>query len=251
MLANEEILLELSKISPALTTISRNHVYSVPLNYFDGLAGNILNHIKDDIAGHAFGPASNPYALPANYFASLPEAILGKIKKQDVVSSEQDELNEIAPLLSTISRQMPYKVADGYFETFNVNTISDTKAEGKTAKIIKTGWFNRSYKYAAAAVTAGIVIVSTVLFAPKTGRENTSESYITSINIPAAVNKISEDEINEFLDNNAVIPEASASNNTTPNDVDILQVIKNTSEQDIKDYLKQYEGTDLLKGKDS
>ena len=121
MLPNEEILLELSKISPALTSISRNHVYSVPLNYFDGLAGNILEHIKDDIAGQTFEPAANPYILPADYFESLPEAILGKIKKQDVVSLEQHELKEIAPLLSTLSRQMPYKVANGYFETFTVS----------------------------------------------------------------------------------------------------------------------------------
>ena len=89
------------------------------------------------------------------------------------------------------------------------------------------------------------------LLAPETGSENTSATYTSSINIPAEVNKVSEADITEFLDNNTVIPEASASNTISNNEVDFIIVLENTSEEDIKDYLKQYEGNNLLKGKDS
>ena len=249
MLANEEILLELSQISPALTNISRNHVYSVPLNYFDGLAGNILEQIKDDIASQTLEAAANPYTIPGNYFTLLPDAIMGKIQQEQLHSEVYDELAEVAPLLNTISRQMPYQVSPDYFGSFTIDKA--VQKINTSAKIINNGWFTRSYKYVAAAVIAGVLIVSTFLFAPETNTEQTSANYTSSINIPAAVNKVSEADITEFLDNNATIPEASASNLTFDNEVDFLEVLENTTEEDIKDYLKQYEGNNLLKGKDS
>ena len=181
----------------------------------------------------------------------MPGAILSKIKQEQLgIKEVQDELEGIAPLLNTISRLMPYQVAPGYFENFTINTYSKKAVVQSTAKVIKSGWFSRSYKYAAAAVLAGVVIVSTFLLAPDNKIADPSGSYTSSINIPAAVNKASETEITEFLNNNAVIPEA-ASNTFTGNEVDFLQVLENTSEEDIQDYLKQYEGTVLLKGKSS
>lgn len=252
MLPNKEILLELSQISPALTNISRDHVYSVPLNYFDGLAGNILQQVKDDIASQTLVSTANPFSFPEGYFDLLPGAILSKIKQEQFgITKVQDELEGIAPLLNTISRLMPYQVAPGYFENFTVNTYSKKAVVQSTAKVIKSGWFSRSYKYAAAAVLAGVVIVSTFLLAPDNNIENLSGTYASSINIPAAVNKASEADINEFLNNNAVIAEAAASITSFNNEVDFLQVLENTSEEDIQDYLKQYEGTALLKDKNS
>ena len=249
MLANEEILLELSQISPALTNISRNHVYSVPLNYFDGLVGNILEQIKDDIASQTLEAAANPYTIPGNYFTLLPDAIMGKIQQEQLHSEVYDELAEVAPLLNSISRQMPYQVSPDYFGSFTIEKA--VQKINTSAKIINNGWFTRSYKYVAAAVIAGVLIVSTFLFAPETNTEQTSANYTSSINIPVAVNKVSEADITEFLDNNATIPEASASNLTFDNEVDFLEVLENTTEEDIKDYLKQYEGNNLLEGKDS
>jgi hypothetical protein len=252
MLPNKDILSELSQISPALTNISRNHVYSVPLNYFDGLAGNILQQIKDDIARQTLVSTVNPFSIPEGYFDFLPGAILDKIKQTQVGLNEvPDELGEIAPLLNTISRIMPYQVVPGYFEDFTVNTSRKNVDEQSTAKVIKSGWFSRSYKYAAAAVVAGVAIVSTFLLTPDNNIKNPSATYTSSINIPAAVNKVSEADINEFLINNAVIPEAAVSITGSNNEVDFLQVLENTSEEDIQDYLKQYEGTAVLKGKSS
>ncbi len=252
MLPNTEILLELSQISPALTNISRNHVYSVPLNYFDGLAGNILQQIKDDIASQTLVSTVNPFSVPGGYFDLLPGAILGKIKQAQVSRNEvQDELEETAPLLNTISRILPYQVPPGYFENFTVKTSGKKVVVQPTSKVIKSSWFSRSYKYAAAAVIAGVVIVSTFLLAPDNNIENPSGNYTSSINIPAAVNKASEADIKEFLIDNTVIPEATVSITGSNNEVDFLQVLENTSEEDIQDYLKQYEGTAVLKGKSS
>lgn len=251
MLPTEDILLELSQISPALTTISRKHVYSVPLNYFDGLAGNILQQIKDDIASQALLSATNPYSIPGGYFDSLPGAIMGKIKQGQLHNEVHEELEDVAPLLNTISRLMPYHVAPGYFENLSVNIQGEEIADRAPAKVIKTSWFTRSYKYAAAAVIAGVVIVSTFLLSPDRDLQNSSATYTSSINIPAAVNKVSEAEITEFLNNTSIIPEAAASNTITNNEFDILQGLENTSAEDIQDYLKQYEAADALKGKNS
>ena len=252
MLPNKEILLELSQISPALTNISRNPVYSVPLNYFDGLAGNILQQIKADIASQSLVSTANPFSAPLGYFELLPYTILNKIKQAQVSSNEvRDELEEIAPLLNTISRILPYQVAPGYFENFTVKTSGNKVVEQSPAKVLKPSWFSRSYKYAAAAVIAGVVIVSTFLLAPDNNIENPAGNYTSSINIPAAVNKASEAEITEFLNSSTVIPEAAAINTFSNNEVDFLQVLENTSEEDIQDYLKQYEGPAVLKGKSS
>lgn len=252
MLPNTDILLELSQISPALTNISRDHLYSVPLNYFDGLADNILQQIKEDITSQTLVSNTNPFSVPGSYFDLLPATILSKIKQEHLgITEVKDELEEIAPLLTTISRVVPYQVATGYFENFAVHTVDKKVVVQSKAKVIKSGWFTRSYKYAAAAVLAGVTIVSAFLLLPDNNIKNPSATYTSSINIPTAVNQASEADINDFLINSAVIPEAAVSITGSNNEVDFLQVLKFTSEKDIQDYLKQFEGTAVLKGKNS
>ncbi len=111
MLRSEMILQELKEHSPGLIQIQPTQVYTVPHNYFEQFAGNLLLKIREDEVASLFPSPQNPFAVPNNYFNKLPHQILQRIQQQD--NSQQtawEELEEVAPLLNQISKMPVYTV---------------------------------------------------------------------------------------------------------------------------------------------
>lgn len=106
------ILSEIKSVAPLLAGIDRFMPYQVPEAYFELLPLKMLARVSE--------PAKKP-AVPEGYFDELPGIMLSKVKSL----SAQHELDEIAPALVGINRQMPYSVPAGYFETFGVNPVEE------------------------------------------------------------------------------------------------------------------------------
>jgi hypothetical protein len=70
MTQKENILQELNELKSSLATVTPQNIYTVPVGYFEGLAAQVLNHIKAMEAKNAV-----------------------------------EELGYLSPLLSNISRQ--------------------------------------------------------------------------------------------------------------------------------------------------
>ena len=127
MTQKDNILQELLELKSELAGISRQHIFQVPVGYFDVLAVEILKRVstlesnnKAEETGFLSplpGVLSKqiPYSTPPGYFNNLPEEILKKAKalKADNVAGE---LASLSPLLSKISKQTPYTVPAGYFD---------------------------------------------------------------------------------------------------------------------------------------
>lgn len=244
----DQISIELEQISPALTTISRNNVYSVPLNYFDGLAGNIMRFIKGNIAGSIL-PLSSPapFTLPPNYFNTLSGDVLNKIRQQNEgINEVYRELAEVAPLLNTISKKMIYQVPEHYFETVIKIPVNQTVP----AKIRSISSFNRVFKYSVAAAVTGILAVGTYFYTEQNnGQADTAKT--TSINIPAAVDKLSDAEIVDYLNNNTFVSDVSPASYNMGEVININDDIRNLSDEEIRIYLKENEEPKKVKVKDS
>src|SRR5437762_2933124 len=79
----------------------RNH-FSVPADYFDNLADNILAHVFIRSL-----PSVNPYTVPEEYFDNLGQIILEKINIGD----------EVLGLEETAAEKNIYSVPEGYFNS--------------------------------------------------------------------------------------------------------------------------------------
>lgn len=58
-------------------------------------------------------PARLPYSVPEGYFAGLPMRMLEIIREEN----PQQELAAISPLLAGMNKRAPYSVPDGYFDS--------------------------------------------------------------------------------------------------------------------------------------
>lgn len=114
MKRNEEIMQELSSISPLVADIPIRSTLSVPDDYFDVVSSQTLLLI----AGR-----SNTFTIPENYFNDLPLQIVQKSA-------------------SFTGQQMPYQLPDNYFDTVGVQIMDKLKQEQKDRTIIRlfTRW---------------------------------------------------------------------------------------------------------------
>jgi hypothetical protein len=244
----EEILQELLEVSPAIAKPIRNNVYSVPLNYFDSLAGNIMTFVKNNIAGHSFiQPIEVPFGIPENYFSELPTQILAAIHKDTQMSEVEIELQEIAPLLNTINKEMVYTVPDQYFSLLIV-TVSTIEKITKLRVVKST---KHAFKYAMAAAVTGIIAVSTYLIAPQISKVLNPSENTSSINIAAKIKTVPDTDIIDYLDKNTFGPEVLSLQSLTDEDMDVKNIIQNVSDQDIREYLNANEEQATVKAKDT
>lgn len=100
MTPDTTILNELKNIAPTLATASRQMPFEVPAGYFEQLADSMLAQV-------------NVTAVPSGYFDNFADNMLALVRQQEA----QQELTNVAPTVAGLSRQMPYSVPAGYFDS--------------------------------------------------------------------------------------------------------------------------------------
>jgi hypothetical protein len=125
------ILSELQAISPEVARIGRQLPYEVPAGYFEGLAAQVMQRIREEEA--ALPPVlqqagTNPYSVPAGYFDQLAGNILARVKASDNGLTAQEELSMLSPLLSKLDKKMPFQAPAGYFSDLSDNVVSGVQA---------------------------------------------------------------------------------------------------------------------------
>lgn len=236
MLRSEMILQELKEHSPGLIQIQPTQVYTVPHNYFEQFAGNLLLKIREDEVASLFPSPQNPFAVPNNYFNKLPHQILQRIQQQD--NSQQtawEELEEVAPLLNQISKMPVYSVPPGYFERTDFTPVQ----EQTKAKVIGFSKTRKWIIYAAAAVMAGILVTGALW-------NNTMlTSSINAFSLNKEITNVSDEAIQNYLNNDITAPayvNDTASIDTDGTMQDVQEILQNISDDELKGYLKATEG---------
>lgn len=75
-----------------------------------------------------FPAVQPPFALPPSYFGGLADAVLNRLHTEGLSASE--EIARLSPLLSGISRTLPYSVPVGYFQE-NLEVLPAWEAENE------------------------------------------------------------------------------------------------------------------------
>jgi len=215
------ILEELKTITHVLASIGQSDVYTVPNGYFEHLINDITARINEE----SLFPVSrsSAYQIPEGYFESFSDKVFSKISIQE--NSVFSELQEVAPLLNTISKKNIYSIPSDYFENLKI-----IEKKEKTAKIISFSKARKWISYAAAASISGLLFTGGFLY----------EQQRNNLDVTKELNKVSDSELNAYVENGGT--DISDDNNSIETDFyDIKQNLKSISEDDLQQYLKDSE----------
>ncbi len=239
MLEIENILNELTAISPLVASVPRVNVYRVDVNYFDGIRAELQARI---IASNFIAPQNN-FDVPQGYFENLPTNILAKIKAQEN-NEVFAEMEALSPTIANIGNSNVYTVPQNYFEQLAMPSIA-------SAKVVKMG-SHSIFKYAAAAVVTGLLGFSIYTFVNKNevqvnGTEvNTvvmakANEIIQKKSFEKELETVSDNELEQYLsqngqDVNAALVASSVDNEegSLPDAADYL-----LDENTLNDFLKE------------
>lgn len=181
-----------------------------------------------------------------------------------------EELREIAPSLIEIGVNMPYQVAEGYFEgltesileqahiglpykiekqSFQVpeqyfNGLADQiliKAKAaefaERTKTIPMRKMRNWVTYAAAAMLTGIMVTGSFMFSDK--KQETDFEKYRSLDIPSALDQVTEADLNAYLDSNPIVNREDLSENESASLPNANEKIQNLSNENLNHYLKE------------
>jgi hypothetical protein len=247
----------LNNTSP-VDNINKRNLQQVPPGYFDTLSDSILAKVKATYPESAeeelrrLSPmlcalkGYNVFSVPDGYFESFTPGIVERLKPQPAnPESAEEELCRLSPMLSGLKGNV-FSVPDGYFESFAGDVVERLKPQ--PAKIITMKKGNSWWKYAAAAVVAGAIAVSSLQIFNGSPDMNTGKSglpdyvqasfqYKTEDDLNAGIAKLSDDDIIKYLEKNGNIMDNELLTNNTdvsemPSETDYL-----TDENTLNTYL--------------
>jgi len=255
------IINELQTLAPGLAHLPVAMPYTVPHGYFETLAPILLTTLTTGDLPLLFLPKDKkmPYvvpqgyfenlaqaivtkvhmaqAVPEGYFDALPAILLNKIRHQEVTQ----ELETIAPVLNTISKQPVQTVPEGYFEQLQPPADQFDSHQIPIASIKKRmSWL----KYAAAASIVLLLSFGAYRYfdqAPSGGIVAVPPEQVEKLDNQLA--QLDNETIENYLQENESVTELNAnwSKNAQEDDIDLL--LQDFTDQELQQQLK--ENTDL------
>jgi hypothetical protein len=237
MLRKDDILQELGELKSSLVDYQAN-VYQVPVGYFDSLATTVLGRIKAMESKDAreelehLSPFLNsvsrkmPYTIPSGYFEDIDTSF--------VMVDDKDELKSLSPLLDSLDKKNPYQVPAGYFDQLAGPVTKIKVAPAKILRFTSRPFF----KYAAAAVVTGFIILAAFLYFNRP--EQRSERIMAKIEKDIKqMNETEKETLREFIDGGIVGDETAQG--TTVNKSVIKQILEEIPEEELKSFEEQTE----------
>lgn len=244
MTSRNTILQELRGLESALANHNPQNIYSVPNGYFEGLATQILNRVRNNADVNARSETKNisvlvddisretPYRVPDGYFDLLPEKLMSLIRSHADYQTSKEELSALSPLLDSISKKTPYHVPEGYFESLEPGN------QKKETKVVTLTAWRKWTRYASAAVMAGVVAVSALLIMkPNVIDPNENPQAWVKKNV---TKKIDSEKLDAFVklsaeDQNLKQGVPASAVNTD----EIRELMKDVSEKEIQEFLNE------------
>lgn len=229
-----DISAELEGISPLIARMPRINPYQVPADYFVSLADRCLENIRVE---NLLPPSTgDTYTVPENYFKGLADSILAKLH---LSTSEQTdsrkELETIAPVLAGTLPVTPYSVPVNYFE--HSDFAEAATSYKKHAVVFNMRHARKWTQFAAAAIMTGVLVMGAFLFTDNNG--NVKNENYDNFDVASELNKVSVDDLAEFLNNPSTFIAAPAATPMASEDelADIKSNIRQFSDEELNQYV--------------
>jgi hypothetical protein len=190
---------ELKALNSQLPLDKGPEIYSVPEGYFESFAALMLQKIKAEQVespSEEIGALSPllaglskkmPYSVPVGYFSKNTEGLSALV---------DDDVPELLQGL----KKLPYSVPDGYFENFPELILK--KVNPEQAKVISISSSRRWMRYAAAAVIAGVIAITSVFyFGNEKSVDPASQPHEW---VAKKLKNVPDKELDEFINTTAV-----------------------------------------------
>jgi hypothetical protein len=231
-----EILNELKTLAPALAEVRNVNVFTVPEGYFKDLDKRILTivFLQQDEKNYS-------QQVPEGYFNSLSDKILSRIKETQ--QSAEEEIKELSPALHYLKQENVFTIPENYFDDLS-DRIKE-KVKPVPGKVISINRMQKWWKYAAAAIVAGIITVTSFEIYNNGGTGSKIPPYIqlsakykTAAQFEQGISSLSSDEIASYLEKNTtILDDESLINNTNTKELpapDDYLINENTLENYLK-----------------
>ena len=240
MSSSEDILNEMREISPLLANTLRVTPYTLPKGYFEGLPGAVLQKIPD--APSLMPGLTHGYEVPENYFENLSDTILSKVQTNNRELTEELEL--MAPLLNTISKEPVLSLPEGYFEQIAPLAVID---QPEKAKVVRFRNYNRWIQYAAAAMVTGILVTGAFIFTDSNSYlEQEKKARIELRGLPDSakdaglLKPVGSDNAEETADNTLTNDKnGEEAINTVSKSARLKSTLEMVSDEELKKYLEE------------
>ena len=224
---------ELQELNSPLPFEKPVATFSVPAGYFENFAASVLqklhgqNSLSVNEEVESLSPVlagiskEMPFTLPQGYFDSSTDGITSWVKEE-----EQQ--------LFTGNKKMPYEVPAGYFESLPGIVLK--KANPQKAKVISITSTRRWMRVAVAALVAGVIAVSSVLYFGKDKSvDPVSDSYSW---VEKNLKNIPDKELDEFLNTTYISTPALAKNGSS-NKVEVRKLLKDIPNAELDKFLEE------------
>ena len=234
---------ELRSLGSALP-VTDSPSFSVPENYFDGLATAVLAKVKSSESADAVSelnelspflagiPKTTPFSLPLSYFEENLQNI--------PVPNEEIELS----LSAALGKTLPYEIPGNYFNDLPAQMLARiSKQEGKVVPLYRRTWMRVA---AAIVVTGGLVFGGLQIFGNKqqTGSDNLAAASTQKINgqladnkapIVQEIKKVSTKDLEEFI--KTVPATATAPKKVSPSKTETKELLRDVSVNEMESFL--------------
>lgn len=203
------------------------------------------------------------YHIPNGYFENFAASVLAKIKAQN--ASAQEELAALSPLLSGLSKKLPYSVPPNYFQSLTP-AISEEEEESslllslskKMPNHVPSGYFEnlaaqlqkkvappkvvsihrtRWMRIAAAAVITGVVALTGVVYFGGGGSKNTSNVQSAAW-MKNKLKNVSDKALEEFIQTTEPLNQHDLAN-TNIHPSEVRSMLKDVSDKEMDAFLEQ------------
>jgi len=270
-----EISVELRALSELVSGISRRTPYEVPVGYFEQLPLDMLRRIAPGLT--IFPAAAPTFQVPKGYFEGFAAQVLARIK---AVESVDAELARLSPGISGITRVTPYRLPEGYFDELSPvltvardrstyqapdgyfaelpETILEKVAAPVTAakvipmrrdgmpreggEVLKGHW----WKYSSVAAIAACLLL--IFSWPQVDTKSSGEGAM-SLNVTRDLQKVSDQEMQSYLDDQHTILAEPVNNSTATldmNEGEVKSLLGEVSDDDLQQYMEEHGKADDL-----
>jgi hypothetical protein len=187
-----------------------------------------------------------PFAVPQGYFEELSAMVATNLASGTVatdLANDPSSQEVLSPLLAGLRNKQVYQAPQSYFDSFPGTVLAAVKKQAfdipavsekqsAPAKVISLGVRRNWWKYSAAAAVVGLVLTGGWLWTHTSVATGTGNIDITN-----SLPKVSDQEIESYLDTNNV-PVADAVANSTAS-------LDDLTDNDIKNFLGDVPGVEL------
>jgi hypothetical protein len=244
--SNESASREIASLSPLLSTLSKKMPFSVPEDYFNNAPGelnaknmpadpkNVLPDANEEELSELMTSlrSVNVYQVPSGYFGRFPGIILQKVFGSRINEAKVYQLDA-----GRAQKAMPAL-------TTGEATGDGTIISASTGRAIKGSFGRNAWKYAVAAVFAGVMITAGLFVFNK----NAGQTDLAATRLQEKTAQASDAEILNYLENQTMPQTDSSIINTNPNiEADAIpDMLADVSDEELQQYLQLQSDTKLL-----